>query len=108
MHIRGEDTWDIMITLAPTSFTAPKMALAVPGTPAIPVLQREMWKVKFKCLAYYNYKEQEQNYHCNIHLPLNIYKSQIIYCGKPFDHRFQICPVFKLIDRSTADHSSRG
>lgn len=28
-----------MITLAPTSFTVPKIALAVPGTPAIPVLQ---------------------------------------------------------------------
>jgi hypothetical protein len=27
-----------MMTLAPTSFTALKMALAVPGTPAIPVL----------------------------------------------------------------------
>lgn len=26
------------MTLAPTSFTALKMALAVPGTPAIPVL----------------------------------------------------------------------
>lgn len=32
-------TWEIIITLAPTSFTAPKIALAVPGTPAIPVLQ---------------------------------------------------------------------
>ena len=38
--LEDEDTWDIMITLAPTSFTAPKMALAVPGTPAIPVLQK--------------------------------------------------------------------
>jgi len=30
-----------MITLAPTSFTAEKIALAVPGTPAIPVLQQK-------------------------------------------------------------------
>ncbi|OIT24866.1 bifunctional aspartokinasehomoserine dehydrogenase 1, chloroplastic, partial [Nicotiana attenuata] len=29
-----------MITLAPTSFTAAKMSLAVPGTPVIPVLQK--------------------------------------------------------------------
>jgi len=37
----GEWTCDIIITFAPTSFTASKIALAVPGTPAIPVLQKE-------------------------------------------------------------------
>ena len=35
----SKTTWDIIITFAPTSFTAPKIALEVPGTPAIPVLQ---------------------------------------------------------------------
>lgn len=40
IKLKREDwgTWDIIITLAPTSFTAPKIAWAVPGTPAIPVL----------------------------------------------------------------------
>jgi hypothetical protein len=39
---RALSTWDIMITLAPTSLTALNIALAVPGTPAIPVLQ---WRI---------------------------------------------------------------
>lgn len=38
--MKNEHTWDIITTLAPTSFTAEKIALAVPGTPAIPVLQK--------------------------------------------------------------------
>lgn len=44
-----------MITLAPTSFTAPKIALAVPGTPAIPVLQKkkkERKKITLESLAW--------------------------------------------------------
>jgi len=38
-----------MITLAPTSFTAAKIALAVPGTPAIPVLQPKKATKKKAC-----------------------------------------------------------
>ena len=41
-------TCEIIITLAPTSFTAEKMALAVPGTPAIPVLEGQRERRGFK------------------------------------------------------------
>lgn len=39
-HIKAESdlTWEIMTTFAPTPFTASKISLAVPGTPAMPVL----------------------------------------------------------------------